>query len=325
MPDRVRYAFTGSKRKANCLVSNRCLIRLGLLLFLSIGLSTAGAELSVEGRDAENASECLHRLPEFRMGADAFLALAESINTNRYGVCPISLNFSGDITIASINELRQTVDVIVQKLSPPVLLINLNSNGGDVWAALDFAKHVRKMDYRHVIMNVVKDNFCRSSCVLILSGGYQRHVSGNVGIHRPFFTGSRAKEAGYTNLKEAYDALYEELQAFFSAANLSNRLVDDMWQVPSHTIKHLSRSELDQYGLTRDDAIVSEMENANLRSECGIEAPAYKKDYLSEVITPCLDNELRLDRECANRKGRSHPFCKCLAKLNPDWGVVCTE
>lgn len=307
------------------LISKDLLFGIGLLLFHALVPSPCLASISVEGREAEGAKECSNDLPEFKMSVDAFMEVASSANHKRYSTCPISITLSGEITTRAISQLIETVDLTEGPLAAPLVLLNLNSNGGDVWAALEFAKHLRAKNYRFVVANVAEDNSCASACVLILAGAFKRELQGRVGIHRPYFSGERAQEAGYSSVKEAYEALYANLRDFFSAVNLSNRLIDDMWQVPSHSVKYLSADELLQSGLGRDDAILVEMENADLRSECGQSSPTAKADWLTNVFSACINPTGELNRSCFDRKTRRHPFCKCFAKLNPNWGVVCAE
>lgn len=278
-----------------------------------------GAEILIEGRQASTMHSCTMKEPEFKMDADAFLIIGNSKKIRLYGVCPMTVRFSGSINAASMTKLRSVLEAAVEKARSNITLLTLNSAGGDVWEALAFANFVRKKNYHYVAMFVGEKDFCYSSCVIILAGGYKRTILGNVGIHRPFFSKARAQEMGYSNMKKAYDALHSELSNFFNSTNISERLADDMWQVPSHENKELTPRELDAYGLSRNDAVLTEMDNASLRDSCGSEtAPIDRQDFFDNILIPCIDAERRVDSECANRRGlKKHPFCRCMAQFNP--------
>jgi hypothetical protein len=257
------------------------------------------------------------------MSAESFLAQTRSGTRSGLGTCPISIFFSGEITAPSAGELKALLDAAVRGVRAGLVLVNLNSEGGDVWEALSLAEHIRAKDYRFVVMNVTADSHCNSSCVFVLAGGMKRIVTGNVGIHRPYFTEQKARSMGYVDVKHAYDSIYEQLVAFFRKVNVSDRLAADMWQVPSHKIKVLTTAELDAYGLSRDDAVLTEMENSDLRTACGDDAPRWREDYFEKVLTPCLDSNSVLSTECVNRRGSRHPYCRCMLEANPRSGYIC--
>lgn len=297
-----------------------------ILLIVFFGANTVrviAGTISVIGREAKASPTCSEDLPGFEMTVDTFLVVSSNTDVTSYGICPITISFSGDISSTAMAKLKTVLEIAVESANTPLVILDLQSEGGDVWEALSLAKFIRSRDYRYVFAKVSEGAYCNSSCVFILAGAFKRRIYGTVGIHRPYFTDTRAREMGYFDLKQAYDALQSDLNQFFHDVNISTRLVDDMWLVPSHEIRVLSSAELDNYGLLRDDAVLMEMDNTALRDFCGRDAPNYRDDWFANIITPCLDVRSVYDVECINRRGSKHPFCECSAHLNPKAGFVC--
>ena len=69
-----------------------------------------------------------------------------------------------------------------------------------------------------------------------------------------------------------------------------------MWQVPSHKIKVLKCMQNWTPTGSRDDAVLTEMENSDLRTACGDDAPRWREKLFEKVLTPCLDSNSVLDR-----------------------------
>jgi ATP-dependent protease ClpP protease subunit len=60
--------------------------------------------------------------------------------------------------------------------------VYLNSVGGDVYAAMQIGRIMRKYD-----AGMAVEGKCYSSCVLIFIAGVERHNFGVIGLHRPYF------------------------------------------------------------------------------------------------------------------------------------------
>lgn len=149
--------------------------------------------------------------------------------------------------------------------------IFLNTPGGSIVSAIKIAKAIRQSEKMQdsIGTHVVGDDVCYSACVIILAGSYSRNTYGPVGIHRPHFVGEEYIEWGYDDMQSAYTALYDVLSDLFIQANLSRRLVDDMFAIPSNELRILSKDELNQYGLSKDDLVIQEQKFTEMRTVCG--------------------------------------------------------
>jgi hypothetical protein len=141
---------------------------------------------------------------------------------------------------------------------------------------------------------------------------------GKVGIHRPYFTEKAIYDAGYKSLQQAYDGLLPQVKKFLDSVNISDRLAADMWLVPSDKLRVLTDTELEQYGLSADDAVFQELGNSNLRAVCGNDAPANYNDWLLHAFFPCQVRFATYDMDCVRAKTRSHPYCHCYARSDPE-------
>ncbi len=293
---------------------------LSLVALLSVpGLYAAnGDSITVSGGGCNNDPP-----PRYKMSANSFLVVAESGNLSDLGTCPITIHFDTSITTESAGTLKNVIDTARKKVRSTFVVVALNSNGGDVWEALSVARHIRESDDRYVMMAVGTHDHCISACVIILAGGFKRSVAGEVAIHRPYLPADRVNRMGYSDLRQAYDAIYADLSQFFYEVNIDERLAKDMWQVPSHRVKVLSEYELATYGLSEDDAILTEINNSDLRAVCGENAPTHREDYFENVLHPCMDSDANVDSECLNRRGRKHPYCPCIANANSSSGIIC--
>jgi hypothetical protein len=303
---------------------------IGLCIFAIVltAKSPFAAEVTVFGKDLgstvsrERIQQCNVAAPEFKMNADTFVAgIAGASKALNY--CGLRVTLTGEIDAASMSSLRRVLDLAFSRFSSDILVVSLNSNGGDVWEALSFARFIRAHNLQNVVIDIPEGSHCYSSCVSILAGAFRRIVDGEVGIHRPYFSDKRVHEVGYKSLQQAYDALFVQLKAFVSSVNVSDRLVSEMWVVPSDKLRVLSQKESEEYGLASDDAIFAELENAKVRSVCGEGAPTYWNDYYKNVLYPCTNEQGRVNTACINERGRNHPYCHCFADANPKSGFVC--
>lgn len=300
-----------------------CIVAPALLSTPSIAASIAVAGKDA-GRGASRAvkERCIDAVSDFKMSAETFLTVVGD-GSKPLGFCgALTVYFSGDIDTQSMATLRKIVDLAFSRLALSFVGVELNSDGGDVWEALSFAKFIREHGLRYMVLDVPEGSHCYSSCVFILAGGFQRGVEGDVGIHRPYFTDARVREEGYKSMQQAYDALFVQLKSFLISVNISDRLVSDMWLVTSDRLRVLTDAELDQYGLSSNDTVFTELQNAQLRSACGESAPAEHDDYLKNVLNPCDRNGI-YDYSCINERGRKHPYCHCIAEANPNSGFIC--
>jgi hypothetical protein len=79
----------------------------------------------------------------------------------------------------------------------------LNSEGGDVAAAMSIGRMVREAQ---IVTAIHERSVCASACILILSGGVWRYARDDtrLGLHRPYFVDPRhATSQGYQSFQQA--------------------------------------------------------------------------------------------------------------------------
>lgn len=177
---------------------------------------------------------------------------------------------SGEITSMDVNQVK----TIVQSKCAPgpdsfygisKAMFSLNSSGGDIYAAMEIGKLIRKA--RATCEMSPKDK-CYSACVFVLAGAVGRIVGGEVGIHRPFSTyvGNR----DYQNTQNEYRRMETAIRAYLKEMNLPDQLFEAMVRVPPEEIRILSDAELEAFGLSGTDPVEQDTEDAMDASYYGI-------------------------------------------------------
>lgn len=131
--------------------------------------------------------------------------------------------------------------------------IGLNSPGGDLQAAMELGRMLRKHE-RDAIVDV--DDVCASACVLILAGAPFRMVLGKVGIHRPYLPNDTVTDP--MQQKRRYHALEKEIKAYLEEMNINPSLYDDMIRISPGSVRYLSKADLERYGLSGSDPYIDE-------------------------------------------------------------------
>src|ERR1700690_3126536 len=88
---------------------------------------------------------------------------------------------SGEITRSDVVTVRRILDGLGSQNSQ-ILIFSIDSPGGDVLAAIDIGRLMRKS---HATVAINNNDKCYSACVFVLAVAVDRVVGGAVGIHRP--------------------------------------------------------------------------------------------------------------------------------------------
>jgi len=245
--------------------------------------SAALADITIIGNlfplDKQNdmREECRWQMP-LRL----FNELPEDLKYTRYAQCWVRLRIENEIRIEdgkefskflhfrdNLNRFERMRDFESWMYGP--LSISLNSAGGSITAAVEIAEAIRRSEKMKDTQGtwVFPDSVCHSACVIVLAGSYGREVSGEVGIHRPYFVGNEYIKWGHTDFEKAYEDLHGRLGRLFEEANISPRLIEDMFSIPSSTLRILTDGEIQLYGLGDDDMILEEQRLSEMRSICG--------------------------------------------------------
>jgi ATP-dependent protease ClpP protease subunit len=154
------------------------------------------------------------------------------------------------------------------------LYVDLNSNGGDVDAAMAIGRLLRKYGVRTVVRRGSK---CLSSCVFLLMAGLERWViSDEVGVHRPFFTDLNS-QTDINEIKNMRLKGIERIRTYLTEMDIPTSLLDLMMTTPPNEIKYLNLEERKNFGLYGADPSWDEKRNAILASYYGLTSSEYRK------------------------------------------------
>lgn len=119
----------------------------------------------------------------------------------------------------------------------------IHSPGGLIGEAMDIGRLIRS---NGVEVFLPQQLSCVSACVLIIAGGVNRIIDGQVGIDLPHFL----RAAGP---KDNVPALLAEskqiMRDYFHSMGVAEELADVMFSVPSGAVRYLRQDELAQYQL----------------------------------------------------------------------------
>jgi hypothetical protein len=144
---------------------------------------------------------------------------------------------------AALRPIFETIDV------------ELDSPGGDVFAAMQIGEIVRKDWLWTSIPDEPPATGCMSACVLILAAGANRILgdASRVGIHRPYFDQGLFAGLDQTQAKTKYDELSQSVAAYLAKMGMPERLYQEMMKVPSSEIRVLSYDESKFFNLSGED------------------------------------------------------------------------
>ena len=173
----------------------------------------------------------------------------------------------GTISSEDEKKLNQLVTKSKELNKKPGFHVTLDSNGGDIYAAMAIGRILRKYDS---MAAGFKNNRCMSSCVFVLAGAPYRATDPafTVGIHRPY--AERAVSTTPAIEKAKYDRLQITIEGYLNSMNVSPALYKDMILVPPEQIKILTYRELEGYGLADNDPYLDEANKMKKAQEYGI-------------------------------------------------------
>ena len=209
-------------------------------------------------------------------------------------VCRPKIFFDGAIESKDLDTLKRIVDktcLAMKKNKQGVIeyTLSLNSDGGDVDAALAIGRFIRNISfsgtkaYFHV--QVWKRYHCYSSCVFILAAGARRLPFGDIGIHRPYLVQLDTKYSA-DEIRRIRSAQNKNIKEYLIEMDVAESLLDAMLAIPADKIKILTENEITQFRLTGDDANFEEKNKAADASEWFLSSAEYRKRE-AEVTQKC--------------------------------------
>lgn len=181
-------------------------------------------------------------------------------------------SITDEITTKDSEQIKNALQSIDTTAKP---LFSLNSPGGDIYAAMEIGRLLRKVRATCI---VPVDGQCSSACVLVLVGAVERSIYGKIAIHRPYSTYVGKRD--YKNTEKEYRRTEMAVRIYLKDMNFTENLVDAMLQVPPEQARILSRKESVDFGLIGIDPVEQEVRDAALAAIYGIS----KQEYLYRKI-----------------------------------------
>ncbi|SRR6266702_1099797 len=210
---------------------------------------------------------------------------AASITYNSSKFCAIRVD--GEIdksTYAGLVNLYKSINKEADNCTNRTFYLALNSNGGDVEAAIKIGEFIRENRFTTIVDQ--KSN-CVSACVFPLLGGVNRIVIGNIGLHRPFLNKYSNSE---TESKTAYEKNNQLILNYLRRMNITDTLLNAMNSVPSGQVRWISDDkQLSELNLTGEDPVYADERDSSNAKKWKISKQEY---YLREqrVETICADD-----------------------------------
>ena len=199
--------------------------------------------------------------------------------------CEATIRFDGEIKAGDLDVLKSLVEKTCNKAKKNTegyieYKLLLNSDGGDVSAALEIGRFIRNLSLpptsAHFRVYLGWNDRCNSSCVFLIAAGQSRGIHGKVGIHRPYLVqiNSNLSAADIGRIRSEQIRL---IKAYLAEMDVPESLLDAMLSIPPKEMKILSESELKQYRIFHDDANFEEKQTAERAKEWYLTSAEYRK------------------------------------------------
>lgn len=167
------------------------------------------------------------------------------------------------------------------------LVLNLDSEGGDITSAIEIGRLVRRWQDPMVVV----PSKCYSACVFVLAGGLNRVVWGKVGIHRP--SNSTIDSRTYEGTQKTFRALEQSAKSFLKDMNVPTSLYDEMMSVPPQKLRLLTEQELARFGIGQSDPAYQDNIDAESARAYGLDKEEYlgRKERADRICNALSVNE----------------------------------
>lgn len=224
----------------------------------------------------------------------------------------VRLRYAGKIS-GDFTALVQRVAAMADRMGIEHRILDIDSTGGRLEDAMPAGDAIAES---HWTIRVRKDAICHSACVLVLAAGDDREIAGRIGIHRMIRVGSKADTRA--ELSQELREVYGELKDYLERNGASVAVADLMMTVPNRSLRLLTDTELQEYGLSGANAVQDDLDRIRLARKCGDDfvkrKDAYLRDYASQC--PLADRDEDALRACgaALRERYGFPDAKCAAE-----------
>lgn len=158
----------------------------------------------------------------------AFASVVAAQADNRFDPKTSTVHISGTIWDRDAGRLQNLADQLA-KVAPQ---FSLNSDGGDVLAAMRIGQLIRKLEGRTTVAVRAK---CHSACALIFIAGVERTDFGEIGLHRPYL--DRDQEL----LEDHLPMLNAKVKAYVADMGIGDDFYETMMNTDSSRMAILDR------------------------------------------------------------------------------------
>jgi len=179
------------------------------------------------------------------------------------------------------NLLRIPASAIRQDLTG--MYVSLNSDGGDIFAAMDIGRVVRSYPSGGGV-HVELGDHCLSSCALIFIAGARRYNNGLVGVHRPYLGAAPQDEA---TLKQQVPLMLATVKRYVAEMGITDGFYEVMVNTLPAQMKLFSGSAIEAL-VPVDDPIQDEIDIAISAQHYGLNTAEMRRRE-ADVVARCPD------------------------------------
>jgi hypothetical protein len=141
--------------------------------------------------------------------------------------------------------------------------INLNSQGGNVFAAMKIGRLIRKYDASTTVEDGAK---CFSSCALIFIAGVQRQNNGQLGLRRPYF--AAAPQSGET-IEQQIPLMLSMVKGYISEMGVTDDFYYRMVNTATSKVEVYNGKEIEKF-IPVVDPVYQEIETSSQARRYGV-------------------------------------------------------
>jgi hypothetical protein len=194
---------------------------------------------------------------------------------------------NGTIEVGDNNKFRKALVQLhskygIKNCSSGQSYVIIKSDGGDVDESILIGKEIRKNNLGVIIK---QDSNCYSSCVLILAGGVNKIIMGQVGVHRPYFSLLNVGK-NIDEVRKLRDGINQRIKNYLNYVDVPETLLEEMLAHLPENIKLLSNQDLVRFRLIGKDATQDEIDTANIANHYNLSSAEYRR-RMSNFETKC--------------------------------------
>jgi hypothetical protein len=158
------------------------------------------------------------------------------------------------------------------------LTVYLNSSGGDVDAAMQIGREIRRLDGTAWVVSYAK---CYSSCALIYIAGVFRHsVGGEIGLHRPYFA-SRLQNR--ESIERSFPLMLQTVKTYVQEMGVSDNFYQEMVNTEPSSVRVFKGEDIKNLVPEHDPAYDEVLTSWNAR-RFGIDTTETRRRFKEKIL-----------------------------------------